>query len=47
MAEPLSLFTCVIERVGKQQRLRERENIAAVPRAKHMEAMLLTVQAVN
>lgn len=46
MAEPLSLFICVIAGVRKSQRLREREKIAVMPRAKHMEAMLLTVQAV-
>lgn len=45
MAEPLSLFICVIAGVRKQQRLREREKIAIMPRAKHMEAMLLTGQA--
>lgn len=47
MTEPLSLFISVIAGVRKQQILREREKKAIMPRAKHMEAMLLTVPAVK
>lgn len=41
------MFIGAIARVGKQQTLRGRENIEIMPRAKHMEAMLFTVQAVK